>query len=283
MFKEKSLTPDIKAIVLKAGTEPPFSVCNGEKAKRGSYLCRLCGIALFRFSDKFDSGCGWPSFDTALTTVKQQLDKDGKRTEIVCTRCKAHLGHVFFGENMTAKNQRFCVNANALDWVDNQKVIDSEEVIVAGGCFWGIQHLMGSLDSVIKTEVGYCGGSLEDPSYEQVCAGDSGHLEAVRVLFDSDKQNLHNVIKYFLESHNPFQSEGQGLDIGAQYRSAIFYFNQSQKEIAERWLSELEALHHKKTATLVLPVSTFWHAEAYHQDYLQKHPQTNCHQRVKRF
>src|SRR5260221_12478251 len=111
------------------------------------------------------------------------------RTEIVCSRCRAHLGHVFTGENFTDKNTRHCVNSLSLDFVPDLTVKDTEEAIFAAGCFWGVEHYFKKLKGVLKTQVGYSGGHKDHPTYKEICNGDTGHYEVIRVVYDSSKTN----------------------------------------------------------------------------------------------
>lgn len=270
MNKSASLTPKQISILKDKGTEPAFSGHAIEAVEQGSYICRQCGHVLFRADNQFTSTCGWPSFDDELEgSVTRVPDADGRRTEIVCSRCDAHLGHVFMGEGYTAKNLRHCVNSIAIEFVDDEHVLNTEEAIVAAGCFWGVEHLFKKLEGVLLTEVGYLGGELDEPSYEQVCGKNTGHLEALRVVYDSDRVSYEDVIKYFFEIHNFSQADGQGPDLGPQYLSAIFYFDAAQKKIAEEVVSELTQREFQ-VATSLLPVTTFWPAEDYHQDYYVK-------------
>lgn len=284
LLKNASLPPDIVKITCDKATEYPqtgqYYLCHAS----GSYLCRQCGIALFRSQHKFQSHCGWPSFDEAIPhVVKQQPDVDGQRTEIVCARCDAHLGHVFEGEQLTPRNIRFCVNSASLDFVSATEITDTEEGIFAAGCFWGVEYLFKKLPGVVKTEVGYSGGSTIQPNYNEVCAGHTGHLEVVRVLYDVKQLNFAKLAKYFFEIHDPTQVNGQGPDIGEQYHSAIFYYDQIQYDIATTLLQELTA-QGDSVCTRVIPVSTFWAAEDYHQDYYNKTgKQPYCHHYQKRF
>ena len=282
MFKQTRLTPKELAIIHDKGTEAPFS--NNGTDTVGSALCRQCGVALFRTSNQFHSGCGWPSFDHAIEgRVSRIPDPDGQRTEIVCQRCQAHLGHVFVGEAYTACNIRYCVNAISLEWVASKEVQDSEEAIFAGGCFWGMEALFKHLPGVLATEVGYSGGITPNPSYEQVCRGTTQHLEVLRVLFDPQQVSYAAITRYFFEIHDPTQDNGQGPDIGSQYHSAIFYYDDAQKGIAEELTQQLR---HKgfDIATQLLPVQTFWPAENYHQDYYTKtHSAPYCHAYTQRF
>ena len=285
MLKTKSLTPLARAVMLDKATERPFTGSYDDFNAPGSYLCRHCGHALYRASHKFHSGCGWPSFDEEIPhAVNRQLDEDGQRTELLCMYCNAHLGHEFIGEGYTPTNIRQCINSASLDYAYDAHVLIAEEAIFAGGCFWGVEHYFRQLPGVVQVEVGYIGGKLESPSYERVCQGDSGHYEAVRVLYDTQKLSFKDVCKYFLEIHNPFQADGQGPDLGSQYLSAIFYYHDAQKHIARNLLHILAEQEGQQPATKLLPISVFWPAEAYHQNYYsKKQQQPYCHRYTKRF
>lgn len=284
ILKTASLPLDVFNIVCQKSTEKPFSGEYNDLTLTGTYLCRQCGLALFRSKTKFHSGCGWPSFDQEIQgTVKRKADPDGMRTEILCARCNAHLGHVFEGEGYTMVNTRHCVNSLSLDFVDDLTIEDTEEAIVAGGCFWGIEYYLKKLPGVFKVESGYTGGPKMTPSYEDVCRGNSGHFEAVRVLYDPSKLNYETLIKYFFEIHDPTQANGQGPDIGEQYMSAIFYYDESQKNIAVALSNQLKNLDYN-IKTQILPVRLFWRAEDYHQNYYQKTgKEPYCHRYEKRF
>lgn len=284
MDKSKSLPPAILNIIQDKGTEPPFTGEYENWDRPGTYLCRQCGLALFRSQTKFISACGWPSFDEEIAgAVTRQTDADGRRTEILCARCHGHLGHVFHGEGYTEKNQRHCVNSLSLDFVPDLTVKDTGEAIFAGGCFWGVEYFLKTYKGVLKTEVGYTGGHKDNPTYEEVCSGHTGHLEAIRVIYDPTKVNYAELTQYFFEIHNPTQKDGQGPDIGHQYLSAIFYFNEDQKKTAEKLIAELEKKNYK-IATKLLPVTIFWRAEEYHQNYYEKTGHAPyCHRYEKRF
>lgn len=283
-IKTKSLPDLIQQVVCEKGTERPFSGEYDDFEEQGTYLCRQCGYALFRSSTKFHSGCGWPSFDEEIAGhVKHEPDSDGRRVEILCQRCNAHLGHVFTGEGMTAKNTRHCVNSLSLDFVANMTVNDTEEAIFAAGCFWGVEHYFKQLKGILKTEVGYSGGHLKNPDYRAICDGDTGHYEVIRVVYDPTIISYEDITKYFFEIHDPTQSNGQGPDLGEQYLSVIFYYDEQQKKIALALIEQLKALNYA-VATQVLPVATFWRAEDYHQDYYQKTgKQPYCHRYEKKF
>lgn len=284
MDKSASLTANELAIINDKETEQPYSGEYDDFTGVGTYLCRRCGLALFRSTSKFHSGCGWPSFeDNIVNAVKHIPDQDNKRTEILCARCDAHLGHVFHGEGFTDKNTRHCVNSRSLDFVNDSTVLDTEEAIFAAGCFWGVEYLFQSLPGVVKTVVGYTGGQLAYPTYEAVCSGTTGHYEAIRVVYDIHKIDYKTIAQYFFEIHDPTQQDGQGPDHGQQYLSVAFYYHDAQKHILEKLAHTLEAKGHH-LATRILPVSVFWRAERYHQQYYVKQSkQPYCHHYTKRF
>lgn len=282
--KTASLMPAIKRIINDKATEYPHTGQYNDVQVQGTYLCRRCGLALFRAASQFHSGCGWPSFDDDIVqAVKQLPDADGRRTEIVCERCDAHLGHVFQGEYLTRKNTRHCVNSASLDFVADSNVMDTEEAIVAGGCFWGVEHFLRIIPGVLKVESGYIGGHVVDPSYEQVCSGTSGHYEAVRVVYDKAKTDYETVVKRFFEIHDPTQRSGQGPDLGQQYQSAIFCYDAEQIKIARSLIAQLEQRGYR-VATRLFEMSVFWPAEDYHQSYYAKHQKAPyCHRPEPRF
>lgn len=279
------LTPEEERVILHKGTEHPFTGKYNNFFEKGTYVCKQCGAPLYESSDKFKSECGWPSFDDEIKgAVKHLPDADGRRTEIICAVCGAHLGHVFTGEQLTAKNTRHCVNSVSLEFMPaGSEKPHRDTAIVAGGCFWGVEYYMHKIPGVITTEVGYIGGHTKNPTYQDVCSHTTGHAEAARIIFDPAKTNYEAIIRMFFEIHDPTQVNRQGPDIGDQYRSEIFYLNPEQKETVEKLIGLLK---HKgyDVATQVTLASTFWKAEDYHQQYYEKEGKTPyCHGYVKRF
>jgi len=281
----RKLTPEEEAVMVHKATERPGSGMYEKFKEPGTYVCRRCGAALYRAEDKFDAGCGWPSFDAEVPgAVRLQTDADGRRTEILCATCGAHLGHVFTGEHFTDRDTRHCVNSIGLDFVPLALSSNRfERAIFAGGCFWGVQALLEEGRGVIRTTCGYTGGHTDHPTYQQVCSHTTGHAEAVEVIFDPKQTSFEAVARLFFEIHDPTQQNRQGPDVGDQYRSAIFYTSEKQQETALRLIGELRKKG-LKIATEVTPAGPFWRAEEYHQDYYRKtggHPY--CHRRVPRF
>jgi peptide-methionine (S)-S-oxide reductase len=155
-----------------------------------------------------------------------------------------------------------------------------EKAILAGGCFWGVEELFRSLNGVVKTEVGYTGGAVPNPTYEIVKTGLSGHAESILIEFDSTKISYETILKFFFTIHDPTQLNRQQNDIGSQYRSEIFYLNKQQEEIAKKIVKEADSsgVFKKPVVTKISKAGEFFSAEQYHQDYLQKNPNGyTCH------
>ena len=255
-----------------------------EHHEAGCYLCRRCGAALYRSTDKFDSGCGWPAFDDEIEGAVLRLpDADGRRTEILCASCGGHLGHVFEGEGLTDKNVRHCVNSISLDFLPARSEAAKGRAIFAGGCFWGVEYWLAKEKGVLEATSGYTGGHVAHPDYRQVCGKDTGHLEAVELRFDPAVTDFEHLARRFFEIHDPTQADGQGPDLGPQYLSAIFVLDDEQRRIAEKLIGELRDKG-LRVATRILPAGTFWPAEEYHQDYYDRKGSTPyCHVPQKRF
>lgn len=151
---------------------------------------------------------------------------------------------------------------------------------LAGGCFWGMEDLIRKQKGVLETEVGYMGGALKGATYNIVKTGTSGHAETVKIVFDPQKTSFEEVLLFFFKIHDPTTTNRQGNDIGTQYRSAIFYIDQQQKEIAQKVIKRVDASKAwpQPVVTQVVAASDFWPAEDYHQDYLEKNPNGyTCH------
>ncbi len=284
-MKFNQLSPEEEAVIVHKNTERPFSGKYNDFSDAGTYACKRCNAPLYRSTDKFKSDCGWPSFDDEIpSAVKRISDIDGMRTEILCAKCGAHLGHVFLGEGLTKKDTRHCVNSISLIFVSAvSKMNQPDTAIVAGGCFWGVEYYMMKAPGVISTEVGYTGGHGSKPTYEQVSSHTTGYAEAVRIVFDPIKTSYETVVKLFFEIHDPTQVNRQGPDRGDQYRSAIFYLNENQKRTDEKLVEILKSKGYK-IATLITSATKFWKAEEYHQQYYAKENGIPyCHVYEKRF
>lgn len=282
-MKLNPLSPEEKQVLLNKGTEAPFSGKYVHYKENGVYVCKQCDTPLYRSSDKFDSHCGWPSFDDAMPgAVRRQPDADGRRVEILCAACGGHLGHVFTGEGFTAKNVRHCVNSISLQFI-SAETMKPQKAYFAGGCFWGTEHYFKQAEGVLSTTVGYMGGHTKNPTYRQVCNENTGHAETVEVAFDPTRTTFEAIAKLFFEIHDPTQADGQGPDIGDQYRSVVFYTDDEQKKTAQRLVSLLKEKG-LNVVTQIVPAETFWPGEEYHQDYYEKTgKKPYCHFHTRRF
>lgn len=285
------LSPEEERVIVRGGTEPPFSGEYCDHFEEGTYRCRRCGAALFPSAAKFHSGCGWPSFDESIPgAVDRRPDPDGARVEITCAACGAHLGHVFSGEGFTPRETRHCVNSVSMVFEPSPSPPEPpvapsprERAIFAGGCFWGMEQHFRSHPGVIGTTVGYTGGIEPRPTYEMVCSGATDHAEAIEVVFDPSVACFTELARLFFEIHDPTQRDGQGPDRGRQYRSAVFYTDEGQRLEAER-LAGILIERGFPVVTEIVPAGPFWPAEDYHQYYyLKTGGRSFCHVRRDRF
>jgi peptide methionine sulfoxide reductase msrA/msrB len=165
----------------------------------------------------------------------------------------------------------------------NDTTIKTDRALFASGCFWGTEFYFQKAKGVLQTNVGYTGGHKEHATYHDVCSGTTGHAETVEVIFDPSQTSYEELTKLFFETHNPGQKNRQGPDIGTQYRSAIFYLNEEQKQIAERLVGELRDKGYE-VVTELTKAGPFWKAEDKHQQYYTKGGgNPYCHRYVKKF
>ncbi len=299
----KKLSPEAYRITQEAGTEKPFCGTLLDNKKDGTYCCVVCGLPLFSSTHKFNSGTGWPSFfqpfDVAHVAAHEDNSHGMQRVEINCARCGSHLGHVF-DDGPRPTGLRFCLNGEALVFHEKgaplppeSQPVKTEIAYFAGGCFWGIEHYFQQAPGVISAESGYMQGTTENPTYKEVCTQDDapassrpagaegwkGHAEAVKVVFDPTKITYRQLLQGFFEMHDPTQLNRQGPDYGTQYRSGIYTINAAQADEAKKYVAELAALGSfgRKIVTEIEPAKTFYAAETYHQDYLEKNPSRGCH------
>ena len=147
------------------------------------------------------------------------------------------------------------------------------------GCFWGVELRFSELDGVLSTDVGYMGGQLDEPTYQQVCTDTTGHAEVVQISYDPTKISYEQLLSCFWQWHDPTTLNRQGPDVGTQYRSAIFYHDEVQLALAQQSIKELDlsGVFSRPIVTSLEPAATFWRAEEYHQDYLKKRGMSACH------
>jgi len=300
------LTPEQFRVLRTQGTERPFCGTLLDNKKTGVYTCAGCGLPLFSSDSKFNSGTGWPSFFQPVArenVLERSDDSHGmRRTEILCARCGGHLGHVF-DDGPRPTGLRFCLNSESLSFTGSDELatladpsgdpngyvavtnpaavpgsgdpeVKTEATAVfAGGCFWCTEAAFEQLNGVVDVQSGYAGGTKETANYRRVCEGDTGHAEVIRVTYDPRKISYDRLLDVFFDAHDPTQLNGQGNDVGTQYRSAIFYVNKIEKRAADAKIKQLTAAKKfpRPIVTTLEPLTEFYPAEDYHQDYAQSH------------
>jgi peptide methionine sulfoxide reductase msrA/msrB len=283
MVKKTKLSSEESNVIRNKATEAPYTGEYWNYFRDGIYVCRQCGLPLFDSKAKFEAGCGWPSFDKSFPlAVKELLDNDGERIEILCARCGGHLGHVFRGEKLTQEDTRHCANSLSIRFVskstqdeyikDVAHKLDPSEIVIGGGCFWCIEAAMLRVPGILDAVSGYAGGSVPEPKYEAVCSGETGHAEVVKITYDKNTLSLEELLDMFFKIHDPTSKNKQGNDIGTQYRSIILYMNAEEEFRIKAYISKRQSDYNSQIVTEVSALKNFYAAESYHQRYFEKNP-----------
>jgi peptide methionine sulfoxide reductase msrA/msrB len=293
-----ALTPDQYRVTQRNGTERAYSGEFWLHDEPGIYVDVVSGEPLFASVDKFDSRTGWPSFtkpvDGRNVVTKRDFTMLFPRTEVRSAHGDSHLGHVFKDGPRNRGGLRYCINSAALRFVhrddleaqgysDYVTLFSKEDSMseyktatLAGGCFWGMQDLIRRQPGVVSTRVGYTGGRNDNATYRN----HPGHAEAVEIVYDPAQTDYRALLEFFFQIHDPSTKDRQGNDLGSSYRSAIFYVDDEQKQVALDTIADVDAcgLWPGKVVTEVVPASDFWEAEPEHQDYLLRIPNGyTCH------
>ena len=294
----KALTPDQYRVTQRNGTERAYSGEFWLHDEPGIYVDVVSGEPLFASVDKFDSRTGWPSFtkpvDGRNVVTKRDFTMLFPRTEVRSAHGDSHLGHVFKDGPRNRGGLRYCINSAALRFVhrddleaqgysDYVTLFSKEDSMseyktatLAGGCFWGMQDLIRRQPGVVSTRVGYTGGRNANATYRN----HPGHAEAIEIVYDPAQTDYRALLEFFFQIHDPSTKDRQGNDLGSSYRSAIFYVDDEQKQVALDTIADVDAcgLWPGKVVTEVVPASDFWEAEPEHQDYLLRIPHGyTCH------
>ena len=267
----KQLTPEQFHVTRQHGTERPFSSGMCELFEPGKYACVCCDALLFDAGKKFDSGTGWPSFTQPATDNAISYHGDNTmgmaRIETLCNSCEAHLGPVF-PDGPPPGGLRYCMNAVALKKVEE---IDAVATF-GGGCYWCTEAVFRSVKGVSAVRSGFSDGEAADPTYKEVCTGETGYAEVIQINYDPKVVSYGELLRIHMGTHDPTTLNAQGADMGTQYRSIILYRSNQERQIAEDLLEEISDTFDSDIVTVVKDFDRFYPAPEEHDDYYNRNP-----------
>lgn len=295
-----------KKVLYENGTEPPYQNEYWNHWAPGLYVHVVSLKPLFSSYDKFSSSCGWPTFYQPLNRQDVVFQPDHShnmiRTELRDHETNTHLGHVFEDldpENLKQNYLRYCLNSASLKFVSETEILNSDNeawkaawakiahhkndltiLVIAGGCFWGVQHLIRDINGVYDTKTGYANYDPEysvKPTYYQVCSGQTKAAEAVQVIFNRKVLPISKLLTIVFKYVDPTTLNYQANDVGTQYRSGIYYIDSLDQAPIIEFINDLKSKYQKPIVVEVLPLQNFALAEEEHQDYLIKNPNGYCH------
>lgn len=289
-------------VTQQCGTEPSFDNAFWDNKEPGLYVDIVSGEPLFSSTDKFDSGTGWPSFTQPVDADNVTNDGDDSLSstriaEVRSRHADSHLGHVFPDGPQDRGGKRYCINSASLRFIpkdkleqegygeylylfENPKATVEEAAILAGGCYWGMEALFRKQPGVLRTRVGFTGGHVPDVTYQDVKTSQTGHAEAIEIIYDPQQTSYRKLLEFFFMMHDPTTKNRQGNDVGDSYRSAIFCLDDEQARTASEVIKEVDASGKLPgpIVTEVVKAGPFYEADPEHQNYLQHYPTGyTCH------
>ena len=264
------LNAEERDIIVNKGTETPFSGKYNNHFDAGVFICRACKNPLYESNSKFDSGCGWPSFDDEiLGSISRHKDFSGgrERTEICCNKCGGHLGHVFCGEKITEKDTRHCVNSLSIQF---KKYNNLSKIYLGAGCFWTVDSIFAKTKGVYMRQSGYMGGNIVNPKHDDVRSGKTNHIEVVEIYFDEEIISLDSLLEIFWCNFDPRNLNIQVGETDFQSRFAVFYNTDVQKEIIFDSLNRTQKKWNQPIVMQIKKSENFFRAEEHHQNYFIK-------------
>jgi len=264
------LNEEERDIIINKGTETPFSGKYNNHFDAGVFICRACKNPLYESNSKFDSGCGWPSFDDEIFgSISRHKDLSGgrERTEICCNKCGGHLGHVFYGEKITEKDTRHCVNSLSIQF---KKYNNLSKIYLGAGCFWTVDAIFSNIKGVYMCQSGYMGGNVVNLQHDEVRSGKTNHVEVVEIFFDEEIISLDGLLKIFWGNFDPKNLNRRISDIASQYIFAIFYNKDEQKKVIFNSINSIQKKWNQPINIQIKKSGDFFRAEEHHQRYFMK-------------